>query len=88
MLSVTLKVIEPEGLHARPASMLVGVAFKYKSNIDIQCNDKIVNMKSIMGVMTLGACYNSEITIHINGEDEETAMMTIVNTIKENKFAE
>ena len=47
-------VSDPVGLHARPATILVNQASKFTSNIKLVYNDKEVNLKSIMGVMSLG----------------------------------
>lgn len=62
---------------ARPIAMLVQVASKYKSKINIQQADRTVNAKSIMGMMTLGLDAGEEITLSANGDDEEAAMTSI-----------
>ena len=62
---------------ARPIAMLVQVASKYKSKINIQQADRTVNAKSIMGMMTLGLDAGEEITLSANGDDENAAMESI-----------
>lgn len=64
---------------ARPIAMLVQVASKYKSKINIQQADRTVNAKSIMGMMTLGLASGKELTVSVDGEDETTAMENIEN---------
>ena len=64
---------------ARPIAMLVQVASKYKSKINIQQADRTVNAKSIMGMMTLGLSSGKELTVSVDGEDETTAMENIEN---------
>jgi len=75
------------GLHARPAAQFVKIASKYKSDVYISKNDREVNGKSIMGVMTLAAEMGSELTIKIDGQDQEKAMEALVNLVQ-NKFNE
>ena len=87
MLTVKTTVVNETGLHARPCGMLVKEASKFKSNIEIEINSRKVNAKSIMGIMTLGASKGSEITLHIDGPDEETAKDTLL-ALFENGFGE
>ena len=75
------------GLHARPAAQFVKIAGKYKSAIYISRNDREVNGKSIMGVMTLAAEKGSELTITVDGRDELQAMDALVQLVN-NKFYE
>jgi len=75
------------GLHARPAAQFVKIASKFKSDVYLSKNDREVNGKSIMGVMMLAAEMGSELTIKINGRDQEQAMKALVNLIN-NKFNE
>ncbi|WP_018659456.1 phosphocarrier protein HPr [Allofustis seminis] len=69
------------GIHARPATMLVQSASKYESDIMLEYNGKSVNLKSIMGVMSLGVGQGADVTITIEGNDEEEAMEGIVATM-------
>ncbi|MGM9971012.1 MAG: phosphocarrier protein HPr [Anaeroplasmataceae bacterium] len=74
MVSKKFKVTAESGIHARPATILVNEAVKFKCNIDLALETKVVNLKSIMGVMSLGI-YNGEvITITCDGEDEAQAI--------------
>ena len=61
----------------RPIAMLVQVASKYQSKINICQGTKTVNAKSIMGMMTLGLNYGDSIVVSANGTDEEEAMKEI-----------
>ena len=76
-------VSDPVGLHARPATILVNQASKFTSNIKLVYNDKEVNLKSIMGVMSLGVP-----TIVAEGDDEEDVVASIAKVIKEQKVSE
>lgn len=85
MYSSKTIVTNKSGLHARPASQFVQEANKYKSeimisNLDIQ-EDKFVNAKSIIGVLSLGMIAGTNVEIRANGEDEETAVNHLIALI-------
>lgn len=75
-------IMNSSGLHARPASKFVQKASKFKSNIHLQVNDKNINAKSILELMSAGIKYNSKITISAVGEDEEQAVKELVEFIE------
>ncbi|MDO4500761.1 MAG: phosphocarrier protein HPr [Erysipelotrichaceae bacterium] len=85
MKEITVLVVDPVGLHARPATVAVNAASKFKSDVKVSFKGKSVNMKSIMGVMSLGIPTQSEITISCEGEDEEEAIAKIEETLKAQK---
>ena len=85
MKEIKVVVIDPVGLHARPATVAVNVASRFKSDVKVTYKSKEVNMKSIMGVMSLGIPTQSEITITCDGEDEEVAIQTIEEILKTQK---
>ena len=84
MKEISVLVVDPVGLHARPATVAVNAASKFKSEVKVAYNGKTVNMKSIMGVMSLGIPTQSEITISCDGEDEE-AIKQIEDILKAQK---
>ena len=78
MIKRQIEIINKLGLHARAATKLVKLASSFESEIQINRqnddgHDKIVNGKSIMGVMMLAASKGSEITLIIEGNDEQAA---------------
>jgi len=75
------------GMHARPAALLVKTASGFKSQIFIEKDSERVNGKSIMGVITLGATFNSELKLIADGPDEAQALDAI-ETLFNNKFEE
>lgn len=81
MVSKKVVIKNPTGLHLRPAGLLCKTAIEYKSKISIRFNDTIANAKSVLGV--LGACIKTgdEIEIICDGEDEEEALLTLVNAV-------
>ncbi|MCF6094579.1 HPr family phosphocarrier protein [Microaerobacter geothermalis] len=62
------------GLQARPAALFVQEANRYRSEIFVEKEDKRVNAKSIMGIMSLAIRTGTEITIYASGNDEEQAV--------------
>lgn len=74
---MTLKNVQiklENGLEARPVALLVQEASKYDSTIYIQSDDKRVNAKSIMGMMSLGMDVGENVTVSADGEDEAAAI--------------
>jgi phosphocarrier protein len=75
------------GIHARPAAMLVEASKNFICSIYFEKGSERVNGKSIMGLLTLGAAYGTELKIITEGEDEEQAMEKTVRLF-ESKFEE
>jgi len=78
MVEKNVKVINPLGVHARPASMVVQTAIKFKSAIQLVKDGTTADAKSIMSVMMLAAACGSEVTVKADGEDAEEAVEAIV----------
>ena len=70
-------IIAETGIHARPATLLVQAASKFGSDVNLEYNGKSVNLKSIMGVMSLGVGQNADVTITAEGDDEKDALDAI-----------
>jgi phosphocarrier protein len=79
MYEETVKIINRAGVHARPAALLVQAAKDFRSEIYMERGNDRINGKSIMGVITLGATYGSEIKIIAEGEDERAAVKALVH---------
>lgn len=82
MQSEKVTILNETGLHARPASIFVNTAAKFKSELTIQKGEKQVNAKSILAVLSLGISKGTEITISAEGPDEEEAVGKLVELIK------
>lgn len=76
-------ISNPQGLHARPATLLVQKANKYHSDMTIAFDGKTMDLKSIMAVLSLGITRGSLIAISIKGDDEVEAMKDIAQLIRE-----
>jgi len=87
MIEKTVTVINRAGIHARPSALLVQTTKNFSSNIYIEKGSDRINAKSIMGIITLGAAYGTELKIIAEGDDEETAVESIIKLF-ESKFEE
>jgi len=82
-----LTVKNRAGIHARPASLIAQLANKFQSEISLEKDSIAVNAKSIMGVITMAAGYNTTITLKVEGSDEQDAANAI-EKLFEGKFEE
>ena len=87
MLTKTLTVVNPSGLHLRPAGIFCQEAMKYtsmkfKCDIIIECGEKRIVAKSVLNVMAAGIKCGTEINLICDGEDEEEAMKSMSEAIE------
>ncbi|WP_044893962.1 phosphocarrier protein HPr [Bacillus alveayuensis] len=88
MAEKIFKVTSESGIHARPATMLVQAASKFDSDINLEYNGKTVNLKSIMGVMSLGIPQGAEIKIVAEGSDAAEAIAFLTETLTKEGLAQ
>ncbi|MCH5263301.1 MAG: HPr family phosphocarrier protein [Lachnospiraceae bacterium] len=74
MIQKSIRIKLETGLEARPVAMLVQVASQFESSVYINADDRKVNAKSIMGMMSLGLASGEDITVITDGKDEEAAI--------------
>lgn len=87
MTKKTVAIVNKLGLHARAAAKFVQLASRYESLIEVEHKGRVVNGKSIMGVMMLAASQGAELTLHAQGPDSEEALNTITALV-EARFGE
>jgi len=87
MTTQTIVVQNRAGIHARPAALVVQETKNFSSSIYFERGNDRINAKSIMGVITLGAAYGTEIRIVAEGDDEQAAVEALVRLF-ESKFEE
>lgn len=87
MTDIDVTIVNKLGLHARAAAKFVTLASSFNSDIQLSRQGRTVNGKSIMGVMMLAASKGTQLTLHINGQDEIDALQQL-NELIENKFGE
>ena len=84
MKSFVYKVMDPVGIHARPAGLLVKEAMQYSCNITLEKEGKSVDAKRIMAVMGLGVKQGQDVTVKADGADEADAIASIETFFKAN----
>ena len=77
MITKKIRIQIKNGLEARPVAVLVQVASQFNSSIYVECGNKKVNAKSIMGMMALGLDAGEEVVVSADGDDESNAMADI-----------
>ena len=87
MIQTQVTIINKLGLHARAAAKFVGCASGFSSSIMAGKAGNLVDGKSIMSVMMLAAGKGTELELHIDGEDEEDALLALTTLIAE-RFGE
>ena len=80
-----IKIKNPQGLHARPASIFVRIANKFESEVTVKKGSEKVNGKSIMGLLTLAASEGSTVEIEVSGPDSEQAMSELESFLLSSK---
>ena len=88
MAEKTFTITSDSGLHARPATVLVNKAGQFQSEISLTYNGRTVNLKSIMGVMSLGVPKGSQIVIEADGNDGDEALVAIEGVLKSEGLGE
>lgn len=87
MKEATLTIENKTGIHARPASVFVQTATKFKSKVQLKAKGKTADAKSILMLMSLGLAKGTEVTIVADGPDEDEAIKALSGLI-ESKFGE
>lgn len=87
MVSKEVVINNQTGLHARPASLLIATANKFKAELKLVHENREANLKSIIGVMALAVGAGETVTVQGRGEDANEAVDNIVEIIK-NNFSE
>ncbi len=77
MVSKNMTIEIQTGLEARPVAIFVQVASQFESSIYVEYQNKKVNAKSIMGMMTLGLAAGEQVVVSVDGSDEKEALSSI-----------
>lgn len=84
MIKEQVVVIDKIGFHARTAALFAKQAALFSSNVKIEFNNKSINGKSMLSIMTLGVRSNDTIEIITDGEDEQEAITSLIKMIQNN----
>lgn len=87
MIEREVRVTNRAGIHARPAAMIVQTASRFSSRIMLGKDSEEINAKSIMGIITLGAGYDTVLSLKVDGADEQEAADAMARLF-ENRFQE
>ncbi|KAA9021090.1 phosphocarrier protein HPr [Niallia endozanthoxylica] len=87
MVEKSYTITSDSGLHARPSTVLVSSVSRFNSDVTLEYNGKQANLKSIMGVMSLGIAKGASVKITANGEDESLALAAIDEVMKKEGLA-
>ena len=82
MVESSVVVNFASGLHARPAATFVQLANRYVSEVSLVKEEKTVNAKSVLGVMSLAVTKGSEVTVRAEGVDEQQAILELVEFLR------
>ena len=84
MVSKEVVINNQVGLHARPATFFIQKANEFKSSIWIEKDERRVNAKSLLGVLSLGIVKGTTITLIADGTDEKEAVAALVELVNDN----
>jgi|SRR5215207_1826839 len=80
-LRATVVVRNPQGLHMRPAMIFARIATRFRSNVTVRAQDRAVNGKSLLNLMTLAALPGTELVLEVSGEDAAAALPVLTKAL-------
>jgi phosphocarrier protein HPr len=75
-------VVNPQGFHARPAHLFVKMAASFQAQVEILKGNEVINGKSILDLLTLGAGNGTTLTLRANGPDAQAAVEALARLIE------
>ena len=79
-------ITDESGLHARPATILVNTANKFASDVSAEYENRTVNLKSVMGVLSLGVIKGAQLKVVATGSDEEELLSALTKEMQEHNL--
>lgn len=83
MKSITYQITDKNGIHARPAGIIVQCAKRFSADIQLENGEKSANAKKLFALMQLGVKSGGTVTVTAVGEDEEEAVRCLCDTMRE-----
>jgi phosphotransferase system HPr (HPr) family protein len=77
-----VKIVNKQGLHARPSTRIVEIANRHRSEITIRAGKGTANAKSVLSILALSAPLGTELTLEATGEDEEAAVAALAAEVE------
>ena len=87
MVKQTIIITDQDGLHARPASQLSKKASQFPGDISLSYQDRSINLKSILAVMSLAVPQNAEVIISVDGQNEADTLKLLIEHMKQLKLS-
>ncbi len=84
MKSFKYVILDQIGIHARPAGLIVKTASNFHSTCTIKSDGKSADLKKLMMLMSLGIKHGAEISVSVEGDDEEVAIEAIKKIVEDN----
>lgn len=84
MKEFTYVITDENGIHARPAGLMVKEAQKFQAELSIRCGEKTASLKKLFAVMGLAAKQGNEVTVTADGPDEDAAANMLETFFKSN----
>lgn len=81
MVEKTITIVNPSGIHARPATLVVEFAKKFPGTVEVVRGEKVGNLKSILMILTMGLKRGTEITLRVDGENEQAFLEELARFI-------
>ena len=81
MVEKMITVVNPSGIHARPATLVVDFCKSYTGTVEVVKGDRVGNLKSILMILSMGLKKGTEITLRVSGENEEKFLNSLVEFI-------
>ena len=75
------KVVNAHGIHARPSHAIVSAAVDFEASVELRCDGRVADARSILSVMTLGATQGTEVEVHAQGPQAEAAADRMVEIL-------
>lgn len=82
MQKITYIIRDKNGIHARPAGLIVQVAKQYSSSVEMKTGDKSADCKKLFQIMQLGVSAGDEVEISVEGQDEDEAISELSETMR------
>jgi len=79
------KVENVHGIHARPSHAIVSAAIDFEATIELHCDGRVADARSILSIMTLGAAHGAEVEVHASGPQAEQAATRMVEILCANQ---
>ena len=78
----TVTVVNPQGLHARPADLFVKTANRFSASVEVTKGNETVDGKSILSILTLAAEQGTELEIYATGDDAQEALVALSELVE------